>query len=70
MYQFTGIFDVTGLREDQRVFPIIVLLRKTALVQVLLRNVIVVIAVENSFLDVTANFHSLFKRVLSLTTQR
>ena len=67
---FTGIFDVTGLREAQRVFPIIVLLRKTARVQVLLRNVIVVIAEENSFVDVIANFHMLFKRVLSLTTQR
>jgi hypothetical protein len=41
---FTIIFDVDGLREAQRVSPIIVLLRlrKTALVKVLLRNVVAV----------------------------
>ena len=65
---FTGISDVVGLREAQRVSPSIVRLklRKTALVQVLLRNVS---AVENSFVDVRADFHRPIKRVLSLTTQ-
>jgi hypothetical protein len=65
---FTGIFDVTGLCVAQRVSPSNVLLKlsKTALVKVLLRNVI---AVENSFVDVIAKFHRLFKRKFSLTAQ-
>jgi len=65
---FTGIFDVTGLCVAQRVSPSNVLLKlsKTALVKVLLRNVI---AVENSFVDVIAKFRRLFKRKLSLTAQ-
>ena len=68
MCHFTGISDVVGLREAQRVSPSIFLLklRKTALVQVLLRNVS---SVENAFVDVRAEFHRLFKRILSLTTQ-
>ena len=53
---FTGIFDVVGLRETQRVSPSIFLLRlrKTAIVQVLLRNVS---AVKMSSVDVRADFH-------------
>ena len=53
---FTGIFDVVGLRETQRVSPSIFLLRlrKTAIVQVLLRNVS---AVKISSVDVRADFH-------------
>ena len=65
---FTGIVDVIELREAQSVSQSIVLLKLkiTALVKVLLRNVS---AVEISFVEVRADFHRLFKRILSLITQ-
>ena len=65
---FTGIFDVNGLLEAQKESLGIFLLklRKTGLVQVLLRNVS---AVENVLVDDRADFHRLFIRILSLTTQ-
>ena len=65
---FNGIFVVVGFREALRVSPSIFLLRlrKTALVKVLLRNVV---AVEISFVDVKAVFHRPFKRKLFLITQ-
>ena len=65
---FTGIFDVVGLRESQKesLGVFLLKLRKTGLVQVLLRNIS---AVEISFVEVRADFHRLFKRILSLITQ-